>query len=310
MKKQGRNDPCNCNSGRKYKKCCGKVAQYLETERKTKKMETPNNKFREEAAKLKAAEASAEAEEKMSAIERETEKVGVPAMILRDQYATMRSMQFNRDILEYDREYSEKMAKLYDLFIGEIADLPLSEARDDTLERTAKQLERIALDCAKSQLNAATLAMLDALERLFMEETTEEDEVPVNNISCRVCGCTNLDCSQCIESTGTACHWIESDLCSRCDDEIKMFVSTVGGSREAAEADIIKAKAIKESDNLGKIDEELSSEGQVPGAEAAEATTAEPVEQDDTYDEEQDATNDEEPPEVADAEAEAAETTE
>ena len=33
---------------------------------------------------------------------------------------------------------------------------------------------------------------------------------------CRVCGCTDLDCSQCIEAQGYPCHWVENDLCSRC----------------------------------------------------------------------------------------------
>jgi hypothetical protein len=33
---------------------------------------------------------------------------------------------------------------------------------------------------------------------------------------CRVCGCTNDDCRQCIERTGSPCFWIEPDLCSAC----------------------------------------------------------------------------------------------
>lgn len=34
--------------------------------------------------------------------------------------------------------------------------------------------------------------------------------------SCRVCGCTDEDCSQCIEKTGAPCYWVEHDLCSAC----------------------------------------------------------------------------------------------
>jgi hypothetical protein len=34
---------------------------------------------------------------------------------------------------------------------------------------------------------------------------------------CRVCGCTDDDCSQCVEKTGMACHWVEPDLCSACE---------------------------------------------------------------------------------------------
>jgi hypothetical protein len=34
--------------------------------------------------------------------------------------------------------------------------------------------------------------------------------------TCRVCGCTDGDCSQCIAATGERCSWVEPDLCSRC----------------------------------------------------------------------------------------------
>jgi hypothetical protein len=33
---------------------------------------------------------------------------------------------------------------------------------------------------------------------------------------CRVCGCTDTDCRQCIERTGRPCYWAEDDLCSAC----------------------------------------------------------------------------------------------
>jgi hypothetical protein len=38
---------------------------------------------------------------------------------------------------------------------------------------------------------------------------------------CRVCGCTDNDCSQCIKKTGFPCYWIEDDLCSACGKTIK-----------------------------------------------------------------------------------------
>lgn len=34
--------------------------------------------------------------------------------------------------------------------------------------------------------------------------------------SCRICGCYEEDCSQCIRKTGEPCHWVEKDLCSAC----------------------------------------------------------------------------------------------
>ena len=34
--------------------------------------------------------------------------------------------------------------------------------------------------------------------------------------SCRVCGCTDRNCSGCIELTGAPCSWVEQGLCSAC----------------------------------------------------------------------------------------------
>lgn len=34
--------------------------------------------------------------------------------------------------------------------------------------------------------------------------------------ACRVCGCTDDDCSACVEATGTSCWWVGENLCSRC----------------------------------------------------------------------------------------------
>lgn len=34
--------------------------------------------------------------------------------------------------------------------------------------------------------------------------------------TCRECGCTDENCSQCVEKTGGPCQWVEADLCSAC----------------------------------------------------------------------------------------------
>lgn len=39
--------------------------------------------------------------------------------------------------------------------------------------------------------------------------------------TCRGCGCTDDDCRECIEATGTPCHWVEFDLCSRCAGDVR-----------------------------------------------------------------------------------------
>lgn len=37
--------------------------------------------------------------------------------------------------------------------------------------------------------------------------------------TCRICKCTTYNCIQCIEKTGSPCHWVEKDLCSACAPE-------------------------------------------------------------------------------------------
>ncbi len=36
--------------------------------------------------------------------------------------------------------------------------------------------------------------------------------------ACRVCGCTDTDCRQCVEKTGEPCSWVEPFLCSACQE--------------------------------------------------------------------------------------------
>ena len=33
---------------------------------------------------------------------------------------------------------------------------------------------------------------------------------------CRICGCTDNDCTACYLQTGELCYWVEFDLCSAC----------------------------------------------------------------------------------------------
>ena len=50
-------------------------------------------------------------------------------------------------------------------------------------------------------------------EQLLAFVANLEQQLPK---SCRVCGCTEDDCRQCVEKTGHACRWVEPDLCSAC----------------------------------------------------------------------------------------------
>jgi hypothetical protein len=47
-------------------------------------------------------------------------------------------------------------------------------------------------------------------------EATTEIFDETATVRCRVCGCTDWDCSQCIKTTGAPCSWVEPDLCSAC----------------------------------------------------------------------------------------------
>lgn len=42
------------------------------------------------------------------------------------------------------------------------------------------------------------------------------EEAELRPRSCRVCGCTDANCAQCVEKTGQPCSWVNADLCSAC----------------------------------------------------------------------------------------------
>lgn len=44
----------------------------------------------------------------------------------------------------------------------------------------------------------------------------DEIEQEVTSKMCRECGCTDLDCTQCIKKDGHPCWWVKEDLCSSC----------------------------------------------------------------------------------------------
>ena len=62
---------------------------------------------------------------------------------------------------------------------------------------------------------------------------------------CRVCGCTDDDCRQCVEKTGHPCRWVEEDLCSACAGEMRVELNLDGGMVSSmtikTEADIREA---------------------------------------------------------------------
>lgn len=61
--------------------------------------------------------------------------------------------------------------------------------------------------------SAYELALSSVLGRVAVQEQATEVHVQP---ACRVCGCTEDNCEQCIEAQGFPCSWVEVDLCSRC----------------------------------------------------------------------------------------------
>ena len=66
----------------------------------------------------------------------------------------------------------------------------------------------------------------------------QEAKARPNVRRCRVCGCTDEDCRQCVEVLGEPCCWVagEPDLCSRCamelyGDELPPAPARKGGAR-------------------------------------------------------------------------------
>lgn len=58
---------------------------------------------------------------------------------------------------------------------------------------------------------------------------------PVSDVRrCRVCGCTDADCSSCVERTGMPCSWVEPDLCSACEERPEADVDLQAAAVEAA----------------------------------------------------------------------------
>jgi hypothetical protein len=51
-----------------------------------------------------------------------------------------------------------------------------------------------------------------------------------DDLKCRVCGCTNADCSQCISRTGKPCHWVTEDLCSACASGFNTIIKVKRGN--------------------------------------------------------------------------------
>lgn len=68
----------------------------------------------------------------------------------------------------------------------------------------------------------------------LIHEVRERGSALQRKASCRVCGCTEDDCGQCVEETGEACHWVEPYLCSRCAADISKLNKATGKKKGRA----------------------------------------------------------------------------
>ncbi|MBX3253953.1 MAG: PRTRC system protein E [Chitinophagaceae bacterium] len=78
-----------------------------------------------------------------------------------------------------------------------------------------KQAEKFIANRFSSTEANSNIAEDEPITELVGEAQTEESE-NLPERKCRVCGCTDNDCRQCIKKTGKPCHWVEEDLCSAC----------------------------------------------------------------------------------------------
>ena len=51
---------------------------------------------------------------------------------------------------------------------------------------------------------------------------------------CRVCGCTDDDCTVCVQRTGKPCHWVSEDLCSACANGFNTLIRVKRGNTNVA----------------------------------------------------------------------------
>ena len=58
--------------------------------------------------------------------------------------------------------------------------------------------------------------MSSSTKRVSRAAADSGSAVGENVRACRVCGCTDDDCTGCVERTGEPCEWVEDDLCSAC----------------------------------------------------------------------------------------------
>jgi ParB/RepB/Spo0J family partition protein len=95
------------------------------------------------------------------------------------------------------------------------AELPLNDRRPAQATKA---------ECLRAMV-VSIAAWLDSCKREICNQRLRTEvyeqiaaavEAEVAKRTCRVCGCTEAHCEQCVERTGAPCTWVAEDLCSAC----------------------------------------------------------------------------------------------
>jgi hypothetical protein len=101
------------------------------------------------------------------------------------------------------------------------AETPPAPVVDAIAELRARGLDLAAMNHARFSSGLPTISAEQALARLDAARVVNAAVrgAVAAQPACRVCKCTDDDCSQCIAKTGSPCRWVEPDLCSACASE-------------------------------------------------------------------------------------------
>lgn len=130
------------------------------------------------------------------------------------------NVEFYKELVEFKRE--KKGGQTYIQGISLVVEAPIRENEDvgdsHTADQPAIDPEKYkAAEAAMEKTGVKMKGPFSGLNKVpfptnFPQLQPGERLSPV----CRECGCTDLDCSVCIEKTGHPCYWVEPDLCSAC----------------------------------------------------------------------------------------------
>lgn len=126
-----------------------------------------------------------------------------------------------------EKEQMEQMGKRQETYIGKLKEA-LQRIENKTYgvcSVTHKLIDKgrlravphatLSIEAKKTTMQ--TVANPIPVEKPKSKKKKAEKKIVDENIQrCRVCGCTEDNCKQCIEKTGSPCYWVEEDLCSAC----------------------------------------------------------------------------------------------